>query len=84
MPMILTCPGCNSANVKPGKVLGYSDGPCMASVFRPETNAAVVASEGLAIDCRFCACADCGLLWQILPRHTREALPRYAHDNIVI
>ncbi len=81
MEIYLKCPQCKSESVKQGNVLGYSDAPCMASLFRPDVKAAIVTSEGLAISHKFYACAECGLLWQTLPEKSLERLPNYERDN---
>ena len=81
MERFLNCPKCKSESVKQGNVLGYSDGPCMASLFRPDVKAAVVISEGLPISHKFYACAECGLLWQTLSGKSLKCLPGYERDN---
>lgn len=77
----MNCPACKSENVKYGQVVGQGDGAVMASLFRPEVKAAVVLSEGIPINSRFCACVECGLLWQTLPGSARQLTATYERDN---
>jgi hypothetical protein len=61
------CPQCKGNRTVSGNYLGQTDQIGIGQVFRPDgLKFSAMFGTDLPISKRFRACADCGLLWQII------------------
>lgn len=63
------CPQCKGSRTVSGRYLGQTDSIGIGQAFRPEgLKFTAMIGTDLPVSKHFRACADCGLLWQIIDR----------------